>query len=44
MVIVLPNWSSTVTPTLKAVPAANDDGGAVVMASLFGAPGVIVSV
>jgi hypothetical protein len=44
VVMALPYWSSTVTPTLNEAPAANDDGGAVVMASLFSGPGVMVSV
>ena len=42
VVIVLPNWSSTVTPTVKLVPVATDAGGWVVMASLFSAPATMV--
>ena len=44
VVIALPNWSSTVTPTPKAVPAAKLDAGALVMASLFSGAGLMVSV
>ena len=43
LVMALPNWSSTVTPTLNAVPAETEDGGAVVTTSLFSGPGLIVS-
>ena len=42
VVIVLPYWSSTVTPTEKVVPAAKEEGGWVVMASLFSGPGETV--
>ena len=38
MVTTLPYWSSTLTPTVKAVPAVTDDEGWVVMARAFSAP------
>ena len=44
VVMVLPNWSSRVTPTVNAVPADTDAGGAVVTTSFFSGPGLIVSV
>ncbi len=44
VVIGLPNESSTVTPTLKEVPAPKLDAGTVVNTSRFSGPGLMVSV
>lgn len=43
VVITLPNWSSTLTPTVKADPPVTDAGGWVVMARAFSAPATIVN-
>ena len=42
VVMVLPNWSWTVTPTEKLVPAPVEEAGCVVMASLLSDPAVMV--